>query len=437
MDKIKKNLWFLFLFLFAKPLFALNIEQWRPAFDHLDFINLQQSRALKKKAWSFGLGVSYANKPVELGSLGSGARTNPLIDNLVSMSLNGAYGLADWVSVGLVVPFAAHMTLQPIGSTLSESTAAFGDVGIGAKFQLWEMGSEKDLKMGFSLSPFLSFPSGSESKYTGDTNITGVLRAIYDLDYQGNSVVTNLGLRFREKEDLLNLSVGQEFLYGLGFTRPLWKPYDLHVLTELDGSTVLNGSSGSENGTPFEWLFGLRKGFHSEKILGRLQATLGAGVGMTHGYGTPHFRVFGLLTYEGLPFGSRKEKVKEEAPLAKVEGEKIVIFQPIHFATNTWKIFPTSLKVVQSVADVLKKQAGLRHVVVEGHTDHRGTEKHNRKLSQNRARAVVQKLVEYGVEPNRLSAKGFGESQPVATNSTTEGQAQNRRTEFRIVEIQE
>ena len=56
-------------------------------------------------------------------------------------------------------------------------------------------------------------------------------------------------------------------------------------------------------------------------------------------------------------------------------------------------------------------------------------------LSKNRANAVVEKLVEYGVEPKRLSWEGWGELQPIATNKTEEGRAQNRRVEFQIVEV--
>jgi outer membrane protein OmpA-like peptidoglycan-associated protein len=65
--------------------------------------------------------------------------------------------------------------------------------------------------------------------------------------------------------------------------------------------------------------------------------------------------------------------------------------------------------------------------VIEGHTDSRGTDAHNMALSERRAKTVVDYLVDHGVDPSRIQSKGFGESQPVASNDTPQGQAENRR----------
>ena len=79
------------------------------------------------------------------------------------------------------------------------------------------------------------------------------------------------------------------------------------------------------------------------------------------------------------------------------------------------------------LADFLKRFEDV-YVDIEGHTDSTGPEDYNQSLSQRRAQAVVDYLVnEHGIAPQRLEAKGFGESQPVADNSTREGRAENRR----------
>ena len=72
-------------------------------------------------------------------------------------------------------------------------------------------------------------------------------------------------------------------------------------------------------------------------------------------------------------------------------------------------------------------------VEIEGHTDNVGAESHNHKLSENRAKAVYDFLVENGISANRMTFKGFGASQPIATNDTDEGRATNRRTAFRVI----
>jgi outer membrane protein OmpA-like peptidoglycan-associated protein len=69
--------------------------------------------------------------------------------------------------------------------------------------------------------------------------------------------------------------------------------------------------------------------------------------------------------------------------------------------------------------------------VVEGHTDSTGADAYNQALSERRANSVLRYLVDAGVPASRLSAQGFGESQPVADNDTAEGRAQNRRVVLR------
>ncbi|PIU57700.1 MAG: hypothetical protein COS89_03870, partial [Deltaproteobacteria bacterium CG07_land_8_20_14_0_80_38_7] len=70
---------------------------------------------------------------------------------------------------------------------------------------------------------------------------------------------------------------------------------------------------------------------------------------------------------------------------------------------------------------------------VEGHTDWIGSDAYNEKLSDKRANAVRDYLIKKGIAEERLVAKGFGESRPIADNNTTQGRALNRRTDFIII----
>jgi outer membrane protein OmpA-like peptidoglycan-associated protein len=72
------------------------------------------------------------------------------------------------------------------------------------------------------------------------------------------------------------------------------------------------------------------------------------------------------------------------------------------------------------------------NVIVEGHTDSTGSDAYNQALSQRRADAVLNYLVRKGVPANRLTARGFGKSSPVASNDTREGRALNRRVELEV-----
>ncbi len=107
-----------------------------------------------------------------------------------------------------------------------------------------------------------------------------------------------------------------------------------------------------------------------------------------------------------------------------------VATQGILFATNSDRIRPESTPTLTEIGDMLRGHADLR-LRIEGHTDSDGDDAYNQELSDRRAAAVKQFLVDhYGVDGSRLETRGFGESQPAADNATAEGKQQNRRVEL-------
>lgn len=112
--------------------------------------------------------------------------------------------------------------------------------------------------------------------------------------------------------------------------------------------------------------------------------------------------------------------------------EKLEISQKIFFAFDKAVILPKSFDLLDEVARVLSDAPGIK-VRIEGHTDSTGNEKHNQELSENRALAVRDYLIDKGVEPKRLDARGFGSSEPLDTNATADGREKNRRVEFVIL----
>jgi len=103
------------------------------------------------------------------------------------------------------------------------------------------------------------------------------------------------------------------------------------------------------------------------------------------------------------------------------------------FATNKDQVTPFHYRELDRADAFIKKYPGY-DIVVEGHTDSRGGDDFNQKLSRRRAENVAKVLVEkYGVPASRISAKGFGESQPVSSNDTADGREQNRRVVISIM----
>ena len=101
----------------------------------------------------------------------------------------------------------------------------------------------------------------------------------------------------------------------------------------------------------------------------------------------------------------------------------------MNFKTNSAKIMPESEAILDNAVKALKDN-GMVHVRVEGHTDSRGSAEYNRQLSERRANSVVNYLVSKGIDGNRLSAIGYGESAPVAPNDTAENMYKNRRVDL-------
>jgi OOP family OmpA-OmpF porin len=113
------------------------------------------------------------------------------------------------------------------------------------------------------------------------------------------------------------------------------------------------------------------------------------------------------------------------------DGCPVKVTLDINFNNNSAVVLPSSNARLDKYADFLKAHTNYSAKIV-GYTDSKGSESYNKKLSQRRATAVMKALVARGVNPDQLSASGMGEANPIASNATAEGRAQNRRIEAEL-----
>lgn len=128
------------------------------------------------------------------------------------------------------------------------------------------------------------------------------------------------------------------------------------------------------------------------------------------------------------------EPYHKDVYLQPIDTGKAVVLENIFFDFDSFELKPESNAELDKLFEFLEANRSVS-IEIGGHTDSIGSAAYNRELSMNRATSVMEYLIGKGIDPSRLSAKGYGFSRPVASNETEEGRALNRRTEIRITGI--
>lgn len=176
-------------------------------------------------------------------------------------------------------------------------------------------------------------------------------------------------------------------------------------------------------------------------VPGGAPATLAGGKG-EQAIGAGKHRVFitakEMTNYTGefefTPGQTTTIRVELDTTKIKLEAKQIVILDKVFFETNKDIIKPESFKLLDEVASVIMANPQVGKVEVSGHTDSDGKDADNLDLSQRRSESVKRYLEGKGVAPERLVAKGYGETKPIDSNKSAKGKANNRRVEFNLVD---
>jgi outer membrane protein OmpA-like peptidoglycan-associated protein len=188
-------------------------------------------------------------------------------------------------------------------------------------------------------------------------------------------------------------------------------------------NTAIGAGTGALLGTATGLIIGKNTSASSRKAM-----LIGAGIGALAGGGV------------GLYMDNQEAKLRERLRGSGVSvtrvGQDIILNMPsnVTFATDSADLKPQFFETLNSVAIVLN-EFNRTLVDVTGHTDSTGSADHNQRLSERRAATVAEYLVAQGNNPQRFQVLGMGQNEPIASNATAEGRAQNRRVEIRIVPL--
>ena len=404
-----------------------------PATDGGKYINVHQSKTLKK--WGFNVGVygDYAFEPFEFQSV-EGVRRRGIVDDLLTTNVQGAVAFTNWFTVGANLPIVLWETFYDPFSTASQVPkqtfkGKLGDAKIEAKFRLLDVDR---YHFGISIIPFVYLPVGDSDHFLGTGMFSPGVMLVFDTEVKNRLFFSiNAGYRNYSKTQYYSTSdlnpnsyINDTFILNAGLNFRFTDSFAL--LGEVITEGVMSSLWKNQEQNPAEFLAGIR--YTPQGSLEGLGLTVVGGKSMTTGIGSPDFRILAGLSYRYM------KKKPQPVPVEVLVEEKISITQRIHFEFDRAVIRPVSYPILNDVVELLLKNQQIRLVRVEGHTDWIGTDEYNLKLSERRANAVREFLIANGISYDRLIAAGYGESRPIADNNTVEGRARNRRTEFTVIQ---
>ena len=200
------------------------------------------------------------------------------------------------------------------------------------------------------------------------------------------------------------------------------------VLATLAGCTTVNPYTGQTQTAKSTW--GTALGATTGALIGSTQSSKGALIGAAAGAAVGG----GVGYYLDVQAAELRAELASTGVQVIETQDSIRLVMPVNitFKTDSADINSSFYPVLNSVAKVLNKYSNST-VMVSGHTDSTGSADYNLNLSKNRAQSVASYLQGQGVKASRFEVLGMGSSNPIASNSTADGRAQNRRTEIKIV----
>lgn len=228
------------------------------------------------------------------------------------------------------------------------------------------------------------------------------------LNSLGESDIVRIKLLEKEKPDPVVLVSGN--VYNKKTGRPL--SASLIYETLPDGTVAGNGVSSPEDGA-FKMVLPYDKNYS-------IRATA-----------DHFFAISENLNLDSLVKAGYKE-IHKDLYLVPIEVGQIVRLNNVFFDFDKWDLRTESFVELDRVVKLLKENPAIE-IEMSAHTDSYGSDEYNYKLSDNRARSVMEYILSKGIDPSRITSQGYGETVPVAENDTPENRQLNRRVEFKIL----
>jgi uncharacterized protein (TIGR03382 family) len=270
---------------------SFQVERFQPQPGRHDVLGVQSARVDEHLAFSARVFASYAHQPLRLVSTADSGFRRHKVTNPSHFTLAAALTLQDRLEIGFSGPVLLPQGTESAGivdSRLGGSVAstALADLRLSAKAAL-----VRGEDYGLAVSLPITLPTAPEDSYLGGSSLTFNPTLVGELEGpRGSSVMVNAGFLLGRSRQFLNLDLGTAFTYGVGGKVDLVPSWNLSFLSTLSGEVGLSNPSAETS--PLELLLGLRWGF-----MRNMEMTVGAGPGLTNGFGTPRYRLLAALSY--------------------------------------------------------------------------------------------------------------------------------------------
>lgn len=432
--------------------YSIDAEMVRPTFGNDSFTGVDVATTRKAFAVRAGTLLMYTRDPVTLWDRLEDREIGAVVADRFTFMAGASLDISDRFTIHALFPFAVNGPGEP-GDPKNFEAPGFGmsDIGVGGRITAIKT---RDDVFALGVRAGLIFPSSTRGAYLGDAGFRPHGGLLASVNVGRTLVATDIGVMGRPEV----LATQEDFIYGTELNVNTAVRYKLPDATRLGFTAQVLARSGFEN-----FLAGGAES--SLETLGGVQIyprhnitlDLSAGRGLTEGYATTDLRVIGGLVIEFVPKEPivlpppppppppdppevildvpDPEPVWEEGEIAKIIDDEIVIKERIEFVVATATLLESSRPVLNAVADIMKTEGKIGHLVIEGHASFEGSYEYNYNLSQGRARTIWQELIKAGVHPDRISYRGMGEVVPRdgSRGESEEELQDNRRVEFHIV----
>jgi outer membrane protein OmpA-like peptidoglycan-associated protein len=425
-----------------------HLQNFNPTTNGLDFVTVQSTKTLAPGEFNLGFWTNYAFNSLpffKAPGVPSAQSFSEPNDKLLSADFNIGLGLTDFWDIGLSLPAVLDQSIDESLQLGSYNDTGLTEIRLNSKYRFFQ---KEDWALAAVAS--VNFDRIKNNPFSGnDSGPSWNLEGVFDYVIEpGLLWAVNIGYRWHDAGQAIPDSdvtpLSDQIIYSSALSY-FYERWNTHLIFEVFGSSFVENTPLATD----------RKRSNLELLAGakyQMTPKLSAHGGVTtegyHGLASPDFRIyFGLNWLVGpieprpiiepvaqpiqQPVAAPQMVVVEEPP------SEVIVLSSINFDTKSDEMTGASRRDFQATIDRIKNNSQvLRKIIVEGHTDSRGTDAYNLGLSLRRANSVSRVLKSELPSAVVVEGVGKGESRPVDRNDTETGRAANRRVELKIYRAQ-